>query len=305
MSHLSSTVSWIDSLPAGITLEQGPGDLPCLAIDLPDTGKGLVYLYGAHLAQWHPAGQPHPLLWISSRSFYERGKPIRGGVPICFPWFGPHGSDPSLPLHGLARVQLWQLTDLTQSGDGMVRLTLRWQPDDQAKTLCPFLDGVQATYRLELGSWLGMELQVTNRSAAPLPFEEALHPYYAVSDVRQIHVTGVQGATFIDRMQNHLRSRQPAEPIRFQDIFDRSFVNTGATCEIHDPGWNRIIRIAKENSQTTVIWNPAARRAAELADLGSENWSGFVCVETANAAENRQLVAVGQSHRMSAKVTLA
>lgn len=301
------TASLLKPLADGIQLQNDPAStaqgLPRLAIDLPGVGKGLVYLYGAHLAQWHPATEEHPLLWISPNSLYEMGKPIRGGVPICFPWFGPNALDSSLPMHGLARLRLWSLTDATLSGDNTLRLTMRLT--DDAETLKLWPHAFEAVLRLELGRHLEMQLQVTNRSNAPFFFEEALHTYYAVSDVRQISVTGLQGAAFIDRTQNQLRSQQPMEPIRFGGIFDRSFLNTSSTCEIHDPGWQRTLRIAKAHSLTSVVWNPAAERAAQLTDLGAENWSGFVCVETANAADNRLMLLPGATHRLSATVTVS
>jgi glucose-6-phosphate 1-epimerase len=285
---------------SALSFEETPGGLIRAVIAGPHA-SGTVYLYGAHVTDWTPIGQP-PVLYTSSRSRFERGMPIRGGVPIVFPWFGPCAGGLAGPLHGFARISEWDVEDAQLRSDGAVELTMVLAPNAASRELG--YDRFQLRFRVGLGSSLEMEMEVHNRSDEPLRFEEALHTYFSVADVRQIVLTGLEGTTCIDRTAASAR-RESQEPIRFTRETDQAHIDTPSTCELHDPEWDRTIVIEKTGSQTTVVWNPWIEKNRNLADMAPDDWQTMCCVETANALENAVVLPPGGVHKMGATIRIA
>lgn len=275
-------------LPPGVTIESGNGGLDRLAIAT-NLAQAHIYLLGAHVSHFQPRGH-EPVLFMSDASWFEVGKPIRGGVPVCFPWFGQHASDPSLPNHGTVRQVLWTLDSVTRDNQGVVTAALSLATDR-----------FRIVHRVRVADTLRMELEVTNTGSDVFEFEEALHTYFAVSDVRQISIEGTQGLPYLSKVEGGMK-QQPNEPIRITAETDRVYTNTTATCVIHDPGLRRRIVNEKTNSQTTVIWNPWVAKSKAMPDFGDDEWPGMMCIETANARENAVRLPPGQSHTMAALV---
>lgn len=269
--------------------EETPGGLTRVAIAGPEADAA-VYLQGAHIAEWTPRGQ-RPVLFTSSRSRFERGIPIRGGVPIAFPWFGPRADGVAGPLHGYARITEWKIESAQVRPDGAVELLFGMTGEE----------GFQLQFRAAFGTALEMELTVRNEAASALRFEEALHTYFAVSDVRQVSIDGLAGTTCIDKTAGGAR-RECSGPIRIAKETDQVHLNTDSRCDIVDPGANRTIVVEKSGSQTTVVWNPWIEKCKTLADMAPDEWTGMVCVETANALENAVVVPAGGVHRMQAVI---
>jgi glucose-6-phosphate 1-epimerase len=274
-----------------IRFSAGAGNLPLCTLATP-LAKAQVYLHGAHVASYEPAGEK-PVLYMSPRSNFISGKPIRGGVPVCLPWFGPKSDDPSAPMHGIARLREWQVLDANRSGNA---LTLALQLDARSETVFPYDFG--AVLRLSLGETLKIELETVNRSDRPMPVTEALHSYFSVSDVREVSITGLEKVRYFDKAAG---GEQPpaGREIRFAGETDRVYLDTSATCIIHDPAWARKIEASKSGSKSTVVWNPHAKKAASMQDLGEDTWPNFCCVETANALGNAFTIAPGGIHVMS------
>lgn len=259
--------------------------------------RGLVYLHGAHVASYTPAGH-RDLLWMSGKGMFADGKPIRGGVPICFPWFGPKADNPAAPAHGIARLREWQVEALNQSPAGVsVTLVIRSSDADRALFPHPF----ELRHRITFGQSLHMELDLINSGAAPAKFEEALHSYFAVGDVRNIRIDGLEGVEYLDKVDGGKRKRQ-AGPITITAETDRPYLGTGHTTTITDPGLGRRIIIEKSGSQTTVVWNPWVAKSKAMPDFGDDEWTGMMCVETVNAFENAVVLAAGARHIMGATI---
>jgi len=268
-----------------------------------------VYLHGAHLLQFQPAGQA-PLLFVSKESRFEAGKPIRGGVPICFPWFGPRADDPKAPMHGFARDRNWKFKTVERLPDGSVTavLILKWTPT--LLQLWPHRFTATHTITLDArGDRVTMELAVKNldpldavEAMTPFTFEEALHTYFAVGDIRQVTITGLENVTFIDKTDGFTRKQQPAEPLKITGETDRVFINATGPTKVDDPANHRRIVVEKSNSNSTVVWNPWINKAKAMADFGDEEWPGMVCIETANVAENAITLRPKQSHVLKATV---
>jgi glucose-6-phosphate 1-epimerase len=275
----------------GITFAEDASGLIHLTLST-RTATVKLYLQGAHLTHYQPAGGA-PVLFTSAHSLYQPGKPIRGGVPIVFPWFGPHPTDPKQPAHGWARTSDWTVDDVHAEALSTATASLSLAVE-------PF----SLRYTVRAGASLDMALEVHNAGGVPVPFEEALHTYLAVSDVRQISVEGLDGREYLDKVDGGRRKTQSG-PITVTGETDRVYLNTPDTVTVYDPAAGRRIVVSKENSATTVVWNPWVEKARRMSDFGDDEWPGMLCIETANAAENAVILPPGGRHTMRARVEVA
>jgi glucose-6-phosphate 1-epimerase len=278
--------------------------------------KATVYLQGAHLTDWQPAGQK-PVVFLSARSAMEPGKPIRGGVPVIFPWFGERHDGKAGPQHGFARTSVWDLAFAALAGEDL-HLTFTLEPTDASRDLG--FDHFKLAYTMTIGRKLTLELTVLNDSGsggsrahgadagvslgAPLVFEEALHTYYAVGDARRVSIDGLGGVTYIDKVDDFKRKVQPEGTLKFAGRTDRPYLNTTATCVLHDPANSRRIVVEKSGSKSTVVWNPWSEFTATMVDMEPEAWIHMTAVETANVAEDAVTLKAGETHAMRATVSV-
>jgi D-hexose-6-phosphate mutarotase len=284
------------SLPPSIRREPGRNGLPRLSIRSP-RATAEIYLHGAHVTAWQPAGAA-PVIWVSRESQFREGAPIRGGVPICFPWFAAHASDTGAPMHGFARIRSWTLVSAGDH-DGEVQVVLRLA-DAQPWRASAWPHRFAAEFRVTIGARLAMALDVTNTGDTPLTYEAALHTYFAVRDVRGVTVTGLNGTEYLDKVDAFARKTQGEAPIRFAGETDRVYLDTEAACTIHDPGLARRIEIAKTGSRSTVVWNPWIDRARAIPDFGDDEWPSMLCIETANVRDAAVRLEPGSHHVMAA-----
>jgi len=277
------------NLPDRLTLEPGRNNLARVGIDS-SACRGRLYLQGACCTQWAPVGH-QDVLYTCRESFFEEGQPIRGGVPVCFPWFGPNAQDPSAPAHGLVRTKPCDVV-ATAAQDPWTEVELTTD-----------LEHLRVDYQLRFGPQLELRYTVSNTSEVAQTFEVALHTYLSVGDAAQVSITGLEHTDFIDKMQDSQRCNQGSEPVTFTQETDRVYVNTSADCVLHDPVLSRRITVAKTGSHSTVVWNPWIDKAARLADMGDDEWTKMCCIESCNVGENAVALAPGASHTMT--VTLS
>jgi glucose-6-phosphate 1-epimerase len=285
-------------LPGVLAFHATPSGLIYAAITTPHAAA-TVYLQGAHLTAWQPKGQP-PAIFVSRKSDLAPGKPIRGGVPIAFPWFATRHDGRSGPSHGFARIQDWTLAFAALAGEDL-HLTFTLGPTEMSRGLG--YDNFRLAYQLIIGRTLTMQLTVANDAVTPLVFEEALHTYYAVADIHEITVNGLEGVTYLDKIDN-LQAKQQRGAITITDPTDRVYLNTVGTCILHDAGGKRRITVAKTGSNTTVVWNPWESGALKLPDLDPTEWHEFIAIETVNAAANAITLAPGATHVMQTHVSI-
>ncbi|HZV98581.1 MAG TPA: D-hexose-6-phosphate mutarotase [Methylophilaceae bacterium] len=251
-------------------------------------------LQGGHLIHWQPRHADQPVLWLSKRARFVHGRSIRGGVPICWPWFGAHPSDDRLCPHGFARVMPWRLLESTVLENGATRLVLQITDTPVAHAQLPHPYELKLT--VIVGETLQMSLATTNHDTEPFTIGEALHTYFQVSDIEGISVSGLEGAEYADKVKNFARDTEQG-PLKFDQEFDRVYLNTQADCTIEDPGFNRRIRVKKSGSLSTVVWTPWKQKAEDLVDIGQgDDWRHMICVESANAQDNIVSVAPGTTH---------
>ena len=286
----------MEPYPEGVRLEKGPGGLDRLLLSAAE-GEAHVFLQGGHVSHFQPKGEK-PVLWMSAASRFEAGKPIRGGVPVCFPWFGPKAGAPEAPMHGFARILSWAVAGVTREPDGGLRAVLELSAEAAARGGFPH--ELALSLSVNVGRSLRLALTARNVNGAPATFEEALHSYFAVSDVRQIRIHGLEGVGYVDKTAAMARKPGEAGPITITAETDRVYPETSGTVKIEDPGWRRRIVVSKSGSATTVVWNPWIAKAKAMPDFGDDEWTGMVCVETANTGDAAVTLAPGASHVMAA-----
>ena len=291
-----------DSLPFAtlpeveLTTDHG---LPAVRVTS-DAASGLVYLQGAHVAAWQPRGSA-PVIYMSEQAVYAPGKALRGGVPICFPWFGAHAEQKSYPAHGFARTQKFAYRGARVDASGRPELEFELESDQQTRALFPH--AFRARLRVAFGATLGLEFAVTNTGAQPFSFEEALHSYFAVADVTRATLLGLQGSTYADKVRALATFSETADQLHFTGETDRVYAST-ATCTLRDPVGKRSLTIQKSNSATTVVWNPWAEKAAHMSDLGSSAWPHLLCVESANVGTSKVTLGAGETHLLRVAVSV-
>jgi glucose-6-phosphate 1-epimerase len=268
-------------IPNRLEFRPGPGELATAFISNPQ-GEAAVALLGAHVLEYIPASQP-PVLWMSRSSCFQLGMPIRGGIPVCWPWFGAHPDDPSKPMHGFVRTMPWQVYDARSLPGDVVQLTLGLTDSPASRVLFPYSFDVRLTVRV--GSELEVSLWMRNLGEVGYTVSGALHSYFSVGDAGQIQITGLDGVEYLDKVDLFRRKSQKGVVV-IDSQTDRIYLDTDSETQIHDPVLKRVITISKTGSHTTVVWNPWADRARAMPDFGDDEYTAMVCVETANAAND-------------------
>ncbi|MEI6211131.1 MAG: D-hexose-6-phosphate mutarotase [bacterium] len=276
-----------------IAFRAGPGGMPIAALAGPH-GACEVSLYGAQVLGYKPLGHA-PVLFISRKACYEIGKPIRGGIPICWPWFGTHAQEKSRPAHGFARLQLWTLLTAEYSAQ-VTDIKLGLCDNEYTRSLWPH--PFDLSLRVVLDSNLRLELTTRNRDKSAVTISEALHTYLRVRDVTHINVSGLDGVRYHDALTGQEHAAQHGA-IHIHGETDRIYHDTNPECCVNDVGLGRQIVVAKRNSHATVVWNPGAEKARRMPDFGADEHLQMICVETANVRQTALTLPPGEEHTMA------
>lgn len=283
------------------------GELPCWRIRHRDA-ELLVAQQGAHIVSYQVDGQP-PLIWRNEQAVFKHGKAIRGGMPICWPWFGNLERNPEsvqamrqsaepANAHGEVRTIDWELMGVGEDDDALLVEFI--QPAAEGNLPgWPHNVGLKLSIRLDEA--LNVSLVTYNSGDEPVSFSQALHSYFAVSDVRQISVKGLEGLRYIETLENW-EEREQAGPLQFASETDRIYLNTPDMLSIVDPQWQRKIHICTSGSKSAVLWNPWTEKTKRLGDMAADGWQGMVCVETANVLDDIVNLAPEEMHVMAVSV---
>jgi D-hexose-6-phosphate mutarotase len=286
------------SSPHGrVTFLDGRGDLPMIEITTPKS-TAEVYFHGAHVTHFQKQGEP-PLLFLSQCSNFADGHPIRGGIPIIFPWFGKPADKPG--QHGLARIKDWELREFTSPADGSVTVRFRLPDCGDAPGCVP----CAVEYVVTVSDTLSAELIVTNKSTKDFEFENCLHTYFTVGEIKAVSVVGLKGVDYLDQPSGFTRRTENEEAIRIASEVDRIYLDTPLTVEIRDEALRRVIRVEKQGSAATVVWNPWIAKSKAMQDFGDEEYTGMICVESGNVALNKIKLPPGRSARLKVKLSSA
>lgn len=281
------------AIPEHVFFRFGPGG-QIFADIRNNSASASVFLQGAHLTAFQPRSQYDPLIWLSEKSRFAVGKSIRGGVPVCWPWFGPHPDNSQFPAHGFARTHLWTVSDSSSSKD-ITRITLTLEPTNETQAQWPHETPV--SLEIVVSETLEMSLTTHNAGNDTITLGEAFHTYFHVGDIHSVRLEGLDGCTYLDKTADFARKQQEGD-ITFNAETDRVYLNTQSDCIIHDPRMYRRIRIHKEHADSTVVWTPWAEKAAAMGDYTPDGWRQMLCVESANAAENVLQLQPGEKHTL-------
>lgn len=275
------------------------GELIRAVITAP-AASATVYLQGGHVAEWQPTGE-RPVLFTSGNSAFKKGKAIRGGIPVIFPWFGDRHDGKAGPAHGFARTEEWEFGFAALAGDDL-HMSLLLTPNETSRALG--FDHFRVVYHLTIGRSLSLKLSVVSDAVTPMTYEEAFHTYFAVGDVRKTSVTGLHHVEYLDKRDGGALKTQSEDPMVLTRDTDRVYLDTTHTCVIDDAANQRKITVAKTNSSTTIVWNPWTELTAKMADMEPGGWEGMLCIESANAADASITLAHGEIHHMGCLISV-
>lgn len=296
MTHLLDTLNTTFGLPGTLHFAEAAPGLPVAHVTTP-LASASIALQGAQLLTWQPTGQP-PVLWVSKAAVFEEGKAVRGGVPVCWPWFG---AVPGKTMHGFVRSRLWQMRSAELGDSG--QLVLRLGINDDASTRALWNHAFDLELAVTVGSTLTLALTTHNTDEEAFEITQALHTYLATGDISHTTVQGLDGCHYLDKVQDFASCHQSG-PVTFSGETDRIYTDTTADSLIVDSATGRTLRIAKQGSASTVVWNPWSDKEKTMADMASGDYRQMLCVETCNAGPDRVTLAPGASHTLAASVSV-
>jgi glucose-6-phosphate 1-epimerase len=289
-------------LPGTLTIVEGPGGLPMVHVNNAHA-TARISLYGGQVLGYRPQGAAADLLFVSEQAHYQSGKAIKGGAPVCWPWFGADPQGLGRPAHGFVRNRLWDLRQTAALPDGQTQMVLGLTDTAETRALWPHAFDLSLT--ITVGATLRLDLSTHNTGPTPFDITQALHSYFTVGDIAQTRVSGLDGCSYIDKAAG----AGGAVKVQKGDVtvaaeVDRIYTGVPAHLSVVDGALERKVRIGSQGSRTAVVWNPWASIAAGMADLKDDEYLRFVCVETANAADEVVTVAPGARHTLAVEIAL-
>lgn len=284
----------------GVTVDRNFCAFPILEVKN-RVGSARISLYGGHVLSYAPAGE-RPVLWMSSKSHFEPGKAIRGGVPVCWPWFGP-SDQPGLPAHGFVRTAMWQFRTVRKLAGDATQIVLTLDDTRCDPALCTMKFHLELS--VTVGKILELELRAVNTGKSPEKYQAALHTYFDVSEAEKISIHGLDSLQYTDKAPEFAGTTA----IQYGDLeidreIDRVFCPAPEGVTISDPVYRRTIRVEKCGSRSTVIWNPWIAKSRAMADFGDNEYHRMVCVECANVFEDTRTVLPGEMTVMTQKISV-
>jgi glucose-6-phosphate 1-epimerase len=275
---------------------EGTGGFPYIRVDNAKA-SAIISVYGGQVLSYQPANEPHNLMFLSEKAYYQPGKSIKGGIPICWPWFGPDPEGRGRPLHGFARNRFWEVVRTEATPEEEDKVTLKLSASEETRVLWPH--SFDLVLEITVGDTLNLELITHNTTSETFSITQAFHTYFRVGDIRQVIISGLAGAAYVDKTDSGAIKFQ-AGPVTIDKEVDRIFRNVPAELVIDDKAFDRRIRINSKGSNSAVVWNPWVKISSEMADLDDDDYEHFVCVETTNADLDVVQVPPGDEARLAA-----
>jgi len=260
-------------------------------------GKAMVSIYGGHIVSYQPKGQAEDVFFLSEQAEYGAGKAIRGGTPICWPWFADDTSGFGRPAHGFARRLLWQVAATLTHDDGSTTIQLKLTSDET--TLAVWAHAFELTMEITVGASLTLALTTKNVGEKPMEISQALHTYFNISDAAAISIKDLDNVPYLNKLKDFSQEQEDGN-VTVQGEIDRIYFDVPKTARLFDKGYQREIVINGEGSNTTVVWNPGPETIKSLSDIPATTYQSFICIETANAAKDLITLEQGQSHCLKA-----
>ncbi len=259
---------------------EGKGGFPVVEIQN-EYAKASISLYGGQVLSFQPVNQTQDMMFLSSKAYYTQGKATKGGVPVCWPWFGPDPEDKGRASHGFVRNRLWNMRDIESSQDASTVVVMGLVDTPETRKIWDF--AFDMSIAITVGSSLTIELITKNTGDKPFEITQALHTYFKIGDISQVKVLNLEDTSYLDKVDGGKNKTQTGE-VTFNSECDRIYLDVPSQLIIDDMALGRKIKITAANSNTAIVWNPGSEISANMADLGDLDYQKFVCVETANAA---------------------
>jgi glucose-6-phosphate 1-epimerase len=260
-----------------------------------------ISTYSGQVLSYRPKSQKDDLLFVSDKAYYESGKAIKGGIPVCWPWFGADPDDQGRPAHGFVRNRQWEVSGSESLADGSTKVVLGLADSEETREIWPH--PFKLNIEITVGDSLGVALVTHNNGDENVTISQALHTYFYVGDIGKVRVLGLDGVEYLDKVDDFAEKTQSG-PITINAEVDRIYKGVSGELVIEDESLGRKIRIASSGCSTAVVWNPWSEIAASMADLNDDDYRKMICVETANAGPETVEVAAGSSYRLEAVYTI-
>ena len=275
---------------------EGKGGFPVIEIKN-EYAKATISLYAGQVLSFQPANQPQDMMFLSSKAYYTEGKAIKGGVPICWPWFGPDPEDKGRSNHGFVRNRMWQMREIESGQDGSTVVVMGLTDTPETRRIWDY--SFDLTIAITVGASLTIELITRNTGDKPFEITQALHTYFRIGDISQVRVLNLEDTSYLDKVDGGKNKTQTGD-VTFSSECDRIYLDVPSQLIVDDLALGRKIKITTANSNTAIVWNPGSQVSANMADLGDLDYQKFVCVETANAANEVITIAAGDDYNLTA-----
>lgn len=260
-----------------------------------------ISTYSGQVLSYRPKSQNNDLLFVSEKAHYAPGKAIKGGIPVCWPWFGPDPDDRGRPAHGFVRNRQWEVIASESCADGSTKVVLALADSEETRNIWP--RPFKLCIEITVGDSLKLALLTQNTGSDSFTISQALHTYFYVGDIAKVQVHGLDGASYLDKTDGFAQKTQTG-PVTIDAEVDRIYTGVTGELVIDDASLGRKIRIASSGCSTAVVWNPWIELAASMGDLDDADYKHMICVETANAGPETVEIAAGDSYRLEAEYTI-
>ena len=275
---------------------EGKGGFPVIEINN-EHARAVISLYAGQVLSYQPVNQTQDLMFVSDNAYYQTGKAMKGGSPVCWPWFGPDPENKGRSSHGFVRNRLWSMRSLSSTQDGATKVTMGVVDTPETRQIWNY--SFDLAIAITVGSSLTIELITHNTGENNFSITQALHSYFKVGDITKVQVLGLADKSYIDKVDDGKQKTQTGI-VSFTQECDRIYLDVPSELTIDDASLNRKIKVSTSNSKTAIVWNPWSEISANMADLADLDYQNFVCVETANAANEIIEVAAGSEYKMTA-----
>lgn len=288
------------AISSQLEIVEGKGGFPVIEIKN-EKAVAKISVYSAQVLSYQPVGEPEEMLFLSEKAYYQAGKATKGGIPICWPWFGPDPQGLGRASHGFVRNRMWTLlsTEAVSAGETKVRLGII--ADEETLAIWPHQ--FELVIEIVVGQSLTIALITHNPGSEAFSITQALHTYFSIGDIDQVRVLGLEDTSYLDKTDQGAEKNQVGE-IAITAETDRIYTDVKSELAVDDRSWGRRILISSTNSSTAIVWNPWKKISTAMADLVDSDYLKFVCVETANAENEVIEISPGEQYQMQAVYTI-
>ena len=275
----------------------GNGGLPMIQVKTAKA-KALISIHAGQVLSYQPAGEAEDVMFLSAKAYYQDGKAIKGGAPICWPWFGADPEGKGHPGHGFVRNRGWNVVATEALANGDIKVTVGLNDTPETQAIWPHAFSLRQ--EIVIGDSLNLSLITRNTGKEKFTITQAFHTYFKVGDISRAKVSGLAGCDYLDKAGGGNTQKHQTGDVTIDAEVDRIYLNVGNTLTIGDAALNRRIQVTSQNSKTAVVWNPWEKIAKDMADLEDHDYQRLLCVETTNAADDVREVAPGGECRLVA-----